>query len=216
MNQQLETHPHRRYNILTGEWVLVSPHRTKRPWQGKTETTFNQDISSWNTAAVTNMSYMFGYTSAFNQDISSWNTAAVTDMSFMFYHASTFNQDISSWNTAAVTNMIGMFYNASTFNQDLTKWCVTNVSSEPVNFSSGSALTEANKPVWGTCPGNSYTIAVTASSNTNYTLSGKDRNGDVSGNDPSLTFKVGDEVTFSVNAASRVGHLPTSFLNLTL
>lgn len=28
---------HRRYNILTGEWVLVSPHRTKRPWQGKKE-----------------------------------------------------------------------------------------------------------------------------------------------------------------------------------
>jgi UDPglucose--hexose-1-phosphate uridylyltransferase len=30
-------HPHRRLNILTGEWVLVSPHRTKRPWQGKVE-----------------------------------------------------------------------------------------------------------------------------------------------------------------------------------
>lgn len=29
--------PHRRYNALTGDWVLVSPHRTKRPWQGKTE-----------------------------------------------------------------------------------------------------------------------------------------------------------------------------------
>lgn len=29
--------PHRRYNILTGEWILVSPHRTKRPWQGRTE-----------------------------------------------------------------------------------------------------------------------------------------------------------------------------------
>lgn len=37
MNTQLNKNPHRRYNILTGEWVLVSPHRTKRPWQGKTE-----------------------------------------------------------------------------------------------------------------------------------------------------------------------------------
>jgi UDPglucose--hexose-1-phosphate uridylyltransferase len=34
----LKEHPHRRLNLLTGEWVLVSPHRTKRPWQGKTET----------------------------------------------------------------------------------------------------------------------------------------------------------------------------------
>lgn len=28
---------HRRYNALTGEWILVSPGRLKRPWQGKVE-----------------------------------------------------------------------------------------------------------------------------------------------------------------------------------
>ncbi len=33
----LYNYPHRRFNQLTGEWVLVSPHRTLRPWQGKVE-----------------------------------------------------------------------------------------------------------------------------------------------------------------------------------
>ncbi len=31
------THPHRRFNPLTREWVLVSPHRALRPWQGQIE-----------------------------------------------------------------------------------------------------------------------------------------------------------------------------------
>lgn len=39
--------PHQRFNILTGEWVLVSPHRTNRPWQGKTENSTNTRMLSF-------------------------------------------------------------------------------------------------------------------------------------------------------------------------
>jgi UDPglucose--hexose-1-phosphate uridylyltransferase len=36
-NTNLQDYSHKRFNILTGEWVLVSPHRAKRPWQGQNE-----------------------------------------------------------------------------------------------------------------------------------------------------------------------------------
>ncbi len=35
----LSEQPHRRFNPLTREWVLVSPHRNNRPWQGRSEDT---------------------------------------------------------------------------------------------------------------------------------------------------------------------------------
>lgn len=35
MNHSASSLPHRRRNLLTGEWVLVSPHRASRPWQGE-------------------------------------------------------------------------------------------------------------------------------------------------------------------------------------
>jgi len=38
---------HRRYNILTGEWILVSPLRLKRPWLGKIEKASDISLPSY-------------------------------------------------------------------------------------------------------------------------------------------------------------------------
>ena len=101
---------------------------------------FNQDIGSWNTEKVTNMQYMFYQASAFNHDIGSWNTAEVTDMGYMFHSASAFNHDIGSWNTEKVTTMHAMFYKASAFNQDIGNWNTGKVTTMQYMFKSASAF----------------------------------------------------------------------------
>ena len=42
--------PHRRWNALKREWVLVSPHRTQRPWQGQTEETVKPVVLEYDPA----------------------------------------------------------------------------------------------------------------------------------------------------------------------
>jgi surface protein len=122
---------------------------------------FNQNIGNWDTSNVINMAGMFWIAKDFNQDIGGWNTSNVTDMSSMFQGATSFNQDIGGWDTSGTntisgswTNMRNMFSYATVFNQDLTGWCVSSITSEPDGFAQDSALTEANKPIWGTCPSN--------------------------------------------------------------
>ena len=58
--------------------------------------------------------------------------------------------------------------------------------------------------------GNSYNLSVSASNSSNYTLSGNDKNGSITGDDPSLTFNVGDKITFSVNANGHPFYLKTA------
>ena len=103
---------------------------------------FNGDISKWDVAEVTNMSYMFNGATSFNQNISGWNVANVTNMSYMFNGTPSFNQDISEWNVARVTNMASMFRDATSFNQNISKWNVANVTDMSIMFSGATSFNQ--------------------------------------------------------------------------
>ena len=205
------------FNLDIGFWDTSNVTNMSYMFSGSTA--FNQNIGSWDTSSVTNMNGLFNDATAFNQDIGNWITSSVIEMNGMFSPTASFNQDIGNWDTSKVTDMSYIFYVANSFNQNLSGWCVTNITSEPIPFSDLSPLSNANKPVWGTCPatdstnsnqaGTVFSIDVTATSSADYTLSGTDRNEQVSGNDPTVTIKVGDTVNFVVNASGHPFYLKT-------
>jgi UDPglucose--hexose-1-phosphate uridylyltransferase len=63
-NTNLQDYSHKRFNILTGEWVLVSPHRAKRPWQGQ-----NEEISTEKRPAYDETCYLCATNTRINGEI---------------------------------------------------------------------------------------------------------------------------------------------------
>ena len=57
-----------------------------------------------------------------------------------------------------------------------------------------------------------FNISVSAESYKNYILSGTDRNGSVSGNDPTVTVTAGDTINFSVGAPGHPFYIKTSYV----
>jgi len=114
---------------------------------------FNQPLDTWNTSTITDMSGVFLNNSAFNQPIGNWDTSNVINMSNMFYNSSSFNQDISGWNTGNVTTMENMFYNCTNFNQYLSDWNTSNVTTFEYlfyncnNFNNGEITDASNSPL---------------------------------------------------------------------
>ena len=118
---------------------------------------FNQSLTTWDMSSATSISGMFSGCSGFDQDLNSWgpSLAGCTSASKIFMDASIYNQPMDTWDTstfAAIGGFDQMFENATVFSQDLSGWCVSQISYPAYRFNIGSALTNAQLPVWGTCP----------------------------------------------------------------
>ncbi|MGA9147044.1 MAG: BspA family leucine-rich repeat surface protein, partial [Candidatus Nanopelagicales bacterium] len=122
---------------------------------------FNTNISSWDTSAVTSMGGMFAFATSFNQPLVSaadqWSTESVTSLYAMFQGASSFNQDVSSWDTSNVDNTAYAFNGASAFNEDLSSWDTSNVTDMASMF---AGATTYDQPMT-TTPGGWNTSRVT-------------------------------------------------------
>ena len=107
---------------------------------------FNDDISRWNTSAVTDMSFMFAGAKRFNQPIGGWDTSSVTDMNCMFRGAAEFDQPIGEWNTSRVTNMSSMFADTVRFDRPIENWDTRRVTAMSLMFYAAEAF---NQPLDG-------------------------------------------------------------------
>jgi surface protein len=108
----------------------------------RTATSFNSDISGWDTSNVTNMSAMFYDAASFNSDISGWDTSNVNNMFEMFKNATSFNQDISGWNTDSLIYVASLFNGATSFNQPLNSWNVSNVTFMVLMFNNATSFNQ--------------------------------------------------------------------------
>jgi surface protein len=111
------------------------------------KTSFNEDISGWDTSSVTRMDSMFYNADAFNQPIGNWDTSSVKYMSLMFYKADAFNQPIGNWDTSSVKSMYQMFNDADAFNQPIGNWDTSSVTHMTRMFYNAHAF-DQNLTTW--------------------------------------------------------------------
>jgi surface protein len=86
-------------------------------------TSFNQNVSFWDTSSVTNMTGMFENDTAFDNGgvtlsspVGGWNTSLVNNMTSMFQGDRNFSQDVSTWNTSSLQYAQYLFQGDATFN----------------------------------------------------------------------------------------------------
>ena len=111
---------------------------------------------------VTNLTAAFYYSYNFNQDLTGWDTSAVTSFNNMFENAWAFNGDISTWDTGSAISMQRMFTGAGSFNKNISNWdthslIYMNSMFENSGFNNGSIANDSANPL--RADGNKWNLA---------------------------------------------------------
>lgn len=84
---------------------------------------FNQDVSNFNTSAVTDMSHMFEKSAIFDGNVAGWDVSRVKSMASMFLGAVAFQgHDLDKWQISSGTSFSSMFEGAESFATSLCSW----------------------------------------------------------------------------------------------
>jgi surface protein len=102
--------------------------------------------NNWNTvlAKITSLTSWFKDATSFNGDISGFNTSTITSFSSMFNEADAFNIDISSWDVSNGTTYANMFLGAGSFAKSLENWVLGSNAAAGQMFRYASAFGQTN------------------------------------------------------------------------
>lgn len=133
---------HTKVDAVTYGARAATSNLTDAVYMFNSNSTFNEDIGSWDVSNVTNMRSMFHNAKAFNQDISSWDVSNVTDMSHLFNGCVAFNQPLNSWNVGNVTTAESCFITCTLFNQPLNNWNTSKIKNMNRMFTATTAFNQ--------------------------------------------------------------------------
>ena len=158
-------------------------------WKTKFEETFTINVDTFYASLAsysTDMSLIYPSSAITVQNIIN-DTSAITEVS-----AETNSTETTSTETASTETTSTETSSTETASTETTSTETT--STETTSTETASTETTSTETASST-----YNITVTAQSSSNYALSGTDQNGSVSGNDPSVSIKVGDTFNFNLN-----------------
>jgi surface protein len=218
------------FNQNIGNWdvsnVLSVANVANMDEMFKGASSFNQNLSNWCVSSITSTPTDFATNSALavsnypvwgkefsivlTSGAQSQTVTASTAITNIVYTATTICSGTLSVNATGLPTGV-----TSTFNNNAVTISGAPNQSGTFNYSIAISGASTSQTVTGTLTVNSanatqsYTINVTAQNSSDYQLSGNDRNGNVTGNDPTVTINLGDTLTFNVSAQGHPFYLKT-------